>query len=259
MPTIDHHAAIKCLVAVRGHPFDRSDFAAVFEGMEGISATMVDQPAAALLMNPDGMRNFDVLVLYDMPGIDFAPLEGAIAFTQPAPALKAGFQALLDEGKGVVALHHALAGWPLWPEYGEWLGGRFHYQPMGGQPDSGYHHDVPYVAQVVGEHPVTEGLPETFELADELYLGQIFESDVTPLLRSSATFTRDHFWSADRAIRGEMFSNEGWDHPPGSNLIGWAKEALNSRLVYLQPGDGPSVYENPHYKQLVENAIRWVA
>lgn len=259
MPTIDHHAAINCLVAVRGHPFDRSAFAAVFEGMPGISATMVDQPAAALLMNPDGMREFDVLVLYDMPGIDFAPAEGAIAFIEPDPALKAGFQALLDEGKGVVALHHALAGWPLWPDYGEWLGGRFYYQPMVGQPDSGYHHDVTYEAQVIGDHPVTEGLPTTFELTDELYLGQVFESDVTPLLRSSAPFTRDHFWSADRAIRGEMFSNVGWDHPPGSNLVGWAKQAINSRLVYLQPGDGPTVYDNPHYQQLVENAIRWVA
>jgi type 1 glutamine amidotransferase len=259
MPTIDHHAEIKCLVAVRGHPFDRTAFAAVFEGMEGISATMVDQPAAALLMNPDGMRDFDVLVLYDMPGIDFAPLKGAIAFTQPEPALKAGFQALLEEGKGVVALHHALAGWPLWPDYGAWLGGRFYYQPMAGHPDSGYHHDVVYEAQVVGDHPVTAGLPESFKLTDELYLGQIFESDVTPLLRSSATFTRDHFWSAEHAIRGEMFSNQGWDHPPGSNLIGWAKQALRSRLVYLQPGDGPSAYENPNYRLLIENAIRWVA
>ncbi len=29
-------------------------------------------------------------------------------------------------------------------------------------------------------------------------------------------------------------------------------------LVYLQPGDGPSAYENPHHRRLFENAIRWV-
>jgi uncharacterized protein len=96
-------------------------------------------------------------------------------------------------------------------------------------------------------------------MKDELYLAPVFEDQLTPLLRSSALFTDEHFWSADRAIRGQMFNNEGWSHPPGSNFIGWAKQALNSRLVYLQPGDGPSVYDNPHYRQLLENAIRWVA
>ena len=38
-----------------------------------------------------------------------------------------------------------------------------------------------------------------------------------------------------------------------------AQTAINSRLVYLQPGDGPSVYNEPHYRRLVRNAIEWVA
>jgi uncharacterized protein len=261
MPTIDYHAEIRCLVAARGHPFDRTAFAGLFDGMAGISATMVDQPAAAQLMNPDGMRDFDVLVLYDMPGLDFSGVDGPLAVREPTDALKSGFRALLEAGKGIVALHHALAGWPTWDEYGEWLGGRFLYQPgeVRGVAclDSGYKHEVSYEARIE-DHPVTAGLPATFPLTDELYLAEIFESDVSPILRSSASFTRDNFWSADRAIKGHMFDHEGWDHPPGNNLIGWAKKAINSRLVYLQPGDGPSVYDNPHYQQLVENAIRWV-
>ena len=77
--------------------------------------------------------------------------------------------------------------------------------------------------------------------------------------RSSASFTRDHFWSAENAVRGAMYSREGWEHPPGSNLVGWAKNAINSRVVYLQPGDGPAAYDSPDYRRLVENAIRWVA
>jgi trehalose utilization protein len=55
-----------------------------------------------------------------------------------------------------------------------------------------------------------------------------------------------------------MYCRDDWDHPPGSNLIGWTKRAINSPLVYLQPGDGPPTYANPHYRRLVENAIRWV-
>ena len=263
MPIIRHRAPLQCLVAVRGHPFDRSAFDGVFGDMAGISATMVDQPAAAVLMNPDGMRGFDVLVLYDMPGLDFEAEAGAPVHREPTPELQAGFRALLEQGKGVVALHHALAGWPTWDEYHDWLGGQFLYHPgivRGGRwPDSGYRHDVTHTVRVTPGHPVTAGLPAAFELTDELYLCPTFPEGATPLLRSSARFERDAFWSADLAVGGRMFCNEGWEHPPGSDVIGWAKQALASRLVYLQPGDGPSVYANPHYRRLVENAIRWVA
>ena len=244
MPIIHHHAALNCLVAVRGHPFDRTAFDAVFAGMDGISATMVDQPAAARLMNPEGMRGFDVLVLYDMPGLDFEAGEGAPAYREPEPGLEAGFRALLEAGVGVVALHHALAGWPTWGDYHDWLGGQFLYHPgkvRGADwPDSGYRHDVTHEVNVVSGHPVTAGLPASFTLTDELYLCPTFPEGATPLLRSSAAFDRDHFWSADLAVSGKMFCNDGWSHPPGSDVIGWAKRALASRLVYLQPGDGAS-------------------
>jgi uncharacterized protein len=235
----------------------------MFQAMDGISATMVDQPAAASLMNPEAMRAYDALVLYDMPGLDFTSGEGSPSYKEPDAALKDGFRALLEEGKGVVALHHALAGWPTWDEYSEWLGGRFLYHPgtVRGRPclDSGYAHDVTYTAQVVREHPVTDGVPHEFVMTDELYLAQVFDDSITPVLTSDAAFTRDHFWSADAAVAGQMYHREGWEHLPGSKVIGWVKQALNAKLCYLQPGDGPSAYNNSHYRQLVENAIRWVA
>ncbi len=104
MPTIDYRSELQCLVAVRGHPFDRNGFAAMFEGMEGIAVTMVDQPAAALLMNPEGMRDFDALVLYDMPGLDFDAPDHPPAYVDPPKALVEGLPALLEEGKGIVAV-----------------------------------------------------------------------------------------------------------------------------------------------------------
>lgn len=263
MPIIRHRAPIQCLVAVRGHPFDRSAFDAMFQAMEGISATMVDQPAAARLMNPEGMRGFDALVLYDMPGLDFEAGERAPAYLDPPNDLRAGLRALLEQGTGVVALHHALAGWPTWAEYHDWLGGQFLYHPgiVRGEPwpDSGYRHDVRYEAEVVPGHPVTAGLPARFAMKDELYLCPTFPEGAQPLLRAGARFEREGFWSARMAVEGRMFCNEGWQHPPGSDVIGWARHALASRLVYLQPGDGPSAYGEPSYRRLVENAIRWVA
>lgn len=262
MPIIDHHAPIRVLAAVRGHPFDRTAFAALFEGMAGISVTFVDQPAAGRLMRPELADEFDVLLLYDMPGIDFS---GAVAGAPVAPpeALRVGLPALLRRGIGVVALHHAIAGWPAWPDYADWLGGAFLYRAgmvRGRQrQDSGYRHEVTYTAQVAASHPVTEGLPHGFPMRDELYLSEVFADEVTPLLTADHSFTAANFHSATHAIEGRMFSNEGWAHPEGSNLIGWVKRAENSPLVYLQPGDDAATYGNPHYRRLVENAIRWTA
>jgi uncharacterized protein len=263
MPIIHYRAPIKVLVAVRGHPFDRNAFDAMFLAMPGVSASMVDQPAAAQLMNPAAMANYDALVLYDMPGVDFTVEHDAPAYVPPAAELRRGMRALLEQGIGIVALHHALAGWPSWPEYGDWLGGRFLYHPAevrgSRRLDSGYAHGITYEARVVAEHPVTQGIPATFSLTDEPYLAEVFEEDITPLLVSGGAFTREHFWSADAAVRGNTNCRDGWDHPPGSSMIGWTKRALASELVYLQPGDGPSAFENVHYRRLVENAVRWAA
>ncbi|WP_428310521.1 ThuA domain-containing protein [Hydrocarboniphaga sp.] len=263
MPIIEYRAPVKVLLAVRGHPFDRNALDALFQSLPGISATVVDQPAAAQLMNPEGMRPYDALLLYDMPGLDFEATVDKPAYIDPGEAFKRGFEALLEEGKGIVALHHSLAGWPAWPAYADYLGGTFLYRPgrLRGEnrPDSGYRHQVEYQAEVLApEHPVMAGIPGTFAMRDELYLGEVFESEVTPLLRSSHRFTRDNFHSATAAMNGVMYSNEGWSHADGSSLIGWCKRAINSPLVYLQPGDDQQTYDNPIYRRLIENAIRWV-
>src|SRR3546814_18810826 len=106
MPIIRHHAPINCLVAVRGHPFDRTAFDAVFHAMDGIAATMVDQPAAARLMNPEGMRGFDALVLYDMPGLDFEAADAAPAYVNPPTARPPGFRKLLAQAQGIILRQH---------------------------------------------------------------------------------------------------------------------------------------------------------
>lgn len=265
MSIIRYGEPLRILVSVKGHPFDRNAFAAVFEDMAGIQASFVDQPAAGRLMSPEGMAGYDALVLYDMPGVDFRVAGDKPGFVEPEAAVKAGLEALLTEGKGVVALHHAIAGWPAWTEYADWLGGRFLYRPdrLRGRPcaDSGYRHDVAYEAEAADPaHPVLAGVAASFPMRDELYLYEVFEAEVQPLLRARHAFVRDGFYSAHSAVaEGRMFSNAGWDHPAGSDLIGWTKRAINSPLVYLQPGDGPETYANPAYRQVLRNAIAWVA
>jgi type 1 glutamine amidotransferase len=263
MPIVRYGEKLNVLVAAKGHPYLRDPFMAVFDEMEGVAATLVEQPLAARLMNSEGMKGFDALVLYDMPGVDFRVADPPRA-VEPDEDFKRGFRALLDSGFGVVALHHAIAGWPAWEEYAELLGGRFLYKPgkLRGvdRPDSGYRHDVTHELRAVDQnHPVLAGIPKRFTLTDELYLSEVFEDSVAPLLRSNYRFTRDNFYSAKLAVSGKMFSKEGWSHEEGSNVVGWFKRARNSPLVYLQPGDGPATYADANYRRLIGNAIHWVA
>ncbi len=260
-----YQAPIRALAIVQGHPFDRSAFGEMLESFTDLCVSCVDQPAAQKLLNPEALADIDTLILHDMPGLDFrvAPAERP-ALRPPSLDLQQSLRAVLNAGIGIVALHHALAGWPQWAEYGQWLGGRFLYgpdaRPDSAQPSSGYRKDVRYRAsRCDGMHPVLDGVPESFELTDELYLCRVDESGMTPLLRADAEFGAEKFVSAETAARGETGGADAFQHPPGSNLIAWARQALASRVVYLQPGDASATYAHPVYRQLLHNAIRWTA
>jgi type 1 glutamine amidotransferase len=251
------------LLITKGHPFDRGALFATFDGLPGIGWTHVEHPAAEALFDPEEAKRFDAFVLYDMPGIRFHPGRPP-EFPEPDERLKRRLRALVEGGHGFVFLHHAIAGWPAWEEYAELMGGRFLYMPgtLRGTPrqDSGYRHGVTHEVRVLRDHPVTAGVPERFTITDELYLYEVFDDSVEPLLASDYGFTRDNFYSAARVVRdGKMFDNEGWEHAPGSNLIGWTRSVGKTRIVYLQCGDDPVAYANPHFQRLLANAIHWVS
>ena len=263
MGLLHYDAPLNVLLVTKGHPFERDAFHAVFDSFTDMSVTAVEQPAAQRFFEPEAAEPYDAIVCYDMPGIQFRPGEAPL-FVDPPERLVGGFRRLLDAGQGIVFLHHALAGWPSWDDYARILGGRFLYEPavlLGREcPDSGYRHGVTHRVSVVAkEHPVTAGVRDGFEITDELYLAEVFEDDLFPLLRSDYAFEADNFYSASLALRGQMFSNEGWSHPPGSNLVAWARREGRSPLVYFAAGDNPAAYENPAFRTVLGDAIRWVA
>lgn len=254
----------------KGHPFDQEAFLGVFEDLIAdpdstvASIRHVEHPEAQRCFSEQRSAETDVFVFYDMPGLEFTGADPPLRVHAPPPSMQDELLARLEDGQGMVFLHHAIAGWPSWDEYADLLGGRFHYQPAKLRgvafPDSGYCHDVDHEVEVLDpEHPLAEGLPARFRLRDELYLFPVFEDRVDPIFRSGHAFVDTNFWSADRAIRGSLHDRDGWAHPPGSPLVGWVKHAGNSPLAYLQFGDGPETYANPHYRRALSNAIGWAA
>ena len=252
------------LVVTGGHPFEAEPFFAVFDDLAGVEWAHAAQPEARAHFAADRAGDYDCIVCYDMPGITFTGADPPAVFEEPTPALVADYAGLLAAGQGIVYLHHAIASWPAWPRFADIVGGRFHYQPASlrgvDYPDSGYRFDVTHEVEVLdADHPVCAGLGDGFTLTDELYLYPVFEREVVPLLRSRASFTDEHFFSADLAIRGDMHSRARWSHPPGSHLVGWATSAGRSPIVYLQFGDGPQTYADLNFRRVLGNAIAWVA
>lgn len=219
------------------------------------------QPAAQDWLGPDQHGAFDAIVCHDLPGL--ALRRGtAPRPISPDPEVPRRLTALLDAGQGFVFLHHALAGWPAWPGWAEVLGGRYHYAPgiVRGQawPDSGFRYARYTVRVAAPDHPVCDGVCD-FTLDDELYCCPVFTSDVVPLLRADAP--DGPFRETYHEVLGtpRARSEPPWQHPPPSDLIGWAKAAGHSPVVYLQPGDGPDTFGHPVYRRLVGNALEWVA
>ena len=217
----------RLLVVTGGHPFEREPFIAMFDAIAPGRWTHAEQPDASESLNPAACSAFDVIVFYDLPGLRFTRSDPPTEMPLPPQSVQDGFVALLAEGKAMVFLHHAIAGWPAWETYAHIVGGRYHYQPgiLDGvsYPDSGYLFDVTHRVEVLDpDHPMCAGLGDGFELTDELYLYPVLTESVVPLLRT--TFPMDdpsRFYSPNLAIRGKRNSNEGWTHVAEGSAINY--------------------------------------
>ncbi len=261
--------SVNVLIVSKGHDFDHNAFLAMFDDMPGVQATLAQQPAAQVLLQPGHADAWDSVLFYDMSGIPGIGLlhDGANDTGVPPDAYRASIEALVERGTGMVLLNHATVSWPLWPLWRQISGSSFMLQSgqLDGEsvPGSGYrggHGPYPnptlrLVPQC--EHPVLEGLEGGFEITDEIYLKTPgFESRVQPLLRGDYDFVSDNFTPPPLAPPAEQHS---WAHPPGSDLLVWANRVGNSPVVASDVGDSPAAFENPGFRRLLGNALRWVA
>ncbi|OJJ21604.1 hypothetical protein BKI52_13905 [marine bacterium AO1-C] len=251
---------INALLVTKGHAFQEIPFFSMIDDLGTwddevtINWKHVKHPKALAAFEPARTDDYDVVVFYDMPGVVFTnnpaqPFQHA----EPPAEFKKNFMDLVDKGKGMVFIHHAIGGWPTWKEYTELIGGKFQFMPgeVGGKnyPGSGYRFYEPQTISVLDtSHPIVEGLGTAFKMRDEVYLYPVLEDDVVPLLRSDFNFVSENFANGGLGFK---------EHPKGSDLIAWVRASGKSPIAYLQPGHGPQIYSDNNYKRLIVNAIKW--
>ncbi len=211
---------IRVLLITGGHEFDHDEFLAMFQAQPDLMVQEVAQPEAQQWFEPSKADQYDVMVWYDLwKTID--------------EKSQANLLALLERGKPLLVLHHALANYRDWPEAHKIIGGRYLMKATDDHPASTYLHDQNVEVKIADpHHPITRALRD-FYVRDEVYNLCAVLPDVKPLLTTR--------------------------HPQSEKIIGWTHTYKASPIVYIQPGHGPETYRHPAYRLLIAQSIRWLA
>jgi type 1 glutamine amidotransferase len=208
------------LLVTGGHSFDTADFFSLFLSDEGISVDTVSQPFANLFIEKINTNEYDAIVFYDM-------------WQEITQTQKEAYQKLLENGTGMIFLHHSLVSYQDWEDIISIRGGK--YREKSFETDSsklsGYEHDLDLQVIVLDKsHPVTRDIND-FEIHDEGYYNIEMLPSLHPLL--------------------------GTSHPLCAGYVAWTNEYKKSRIVYIMLGHDRQAYENSSFKQLIRNAVHW--
>lgn len=209
----------RIIIVTGGHDFEREAFFQLFDNMEGISYKELKHPEANIQLGELDPKTFDAVLFYDMP-------------KTISEAEKESYHQLLKWGKGLLFLHHSLASYQDWDEYKTIIGGKYH-EERNSPHSSSYRHDVTFPVMIKDPaHAITKGISD-FDILDEVYGNTEVLPHVKVLLTTS--------------------------HPESSKIIGWAHKKEKSRIVYIQPGHDKHSWTNPHYRQMIRQAIVFVS
>jgi type 1 glutamine amidotransferase len=216
-------SSIQVLLITGGHDYDKEPFARLLAALPA-TIDQVEHPNAYPLLKAESIAKYDAVILYDMPA----------TISEEA---RRDIVAMLEKGKGVIVLHHALGSDNSWPEFIRIAGGLYHFEPWikegVEQPAATFKHGVDFTVKVADSaHPVTKGISD-FQIHDETYNYMEILPTVHPLLAT--------------------------DEPTSAPLIAWTNTYGNSRIVTLMLGHDSTAWENPSFIKFLSQSIQWVA
>ncbi len=209
---------LEVVVVTGGHPYDENAFDQMLDSIRGANITQFDLQDEAELFDDITNWKFDTIVLYNM--------------TQTMTESRfQNFQKLLDQGVGLVPLHHGTLSWISHPGPKELYGVDF---PIEGQP-FGFHLNQDFWYEIdVADHPVTIGLSD-FQINDETYT---------------------NFYGKGSPGNVVLVSS---DHEPSDGPLVWYQELENTRVISLQGGHDAGAMLNEGFQELLARSIFWSA
>lgn len=150
------------------------------------------------------------------------------AYVTPA-STKRSIERFVDAGGGLVALHTTTICFDDWADWGDIVGGSWHWG-VSSHPPLG-----PVSATITGDHPVVAGLPHTIELIDEIYGDLTVSPDIEVLAVARRTSDDD-------------------EQP-----VVWAHRFGSGRVVFDGFGHDAAAIAHPQNSRLITQAVHWTS
>jgi type 1 glutamine amidotransferase len=211
---------IRLLVVTGGHSYP-VEFYSLLNSLPEVDWTHATSHAEAFA-RPIAAR-FDAVLLHDM-------------HETTTESTRACLRQYVQAGGGLVSLHHAIVDytdWPWW--YEEVTGGKYFVEPVGDHPASRFKEGVEFlVSPVRGKerHPVLEGVGPLW-VHDEVYKEMYHSRGIEVLMETT--------------------------HPDNDPPVVYVGPFAEARILYVQLGHSADTMENPGFRRLISNAVRWVS
>ncbi len=216
---------LRVLVITGQHGYDKPAFNAMFNKFEGMQCTIKETGAdPGALFEDISSFPYDMIALYN--------------FNQKMnDKQKANFLKLFDQGVGLVAMHHSIAGFPDWVEYENLIGATYvlKEQSRGDRhyPRPTWKHDEKMNIKVEDkEHPITQGVTD-YTALDETYMGWVYHTGNHLLLST--------------------------DNPISNHQIAWTVPHPHARVFFIQLGHDKHAFESEPFIRLIRQGVVWAA
>jgi len=193
-------------------------------------AYRVDATEDPAVFTPENLAQYDGIIMLNTTGGDAIP---------DGEARKA-FESFLEGNKGLIGIHAATDCHAGWNNYREAMGGLFDGHPWGAGHLVTLYNEEP-------DHPVSECVPQSYQMKDEIYQ-----------YKDDEHFTRDKLrilLSLD--LSGEKMKANHMKRKDHDYAVSWIRPYKGSRVFYSNLGHNDFTYYNPVALQHFLNGIQY--